>query len=229
MNRYNIFNLIHKALHVKLYETAIKLQQTDFTAPEEAAFAFEQIETVVDAFEQHGFHEDETVMPVIRQFNPALIRSFEEDHLEDRRQSDKLHKLRLIYENAGSPAERLQAGSAISVAFRNFMIFNIQHMQREEVELNALLWDNFSDADIKAINAHIVAAISPAEMIKFAQWFMKSINSNEAIEWLSDLKMKAPPAVFENIFALTDIYVPAAMRDYVQQEVINSGLKQTAV
>ena len=36
MKRYNIFNQVHKGLRALLYETIIKLQQTDFTDTEDA-------------------------------------------------------------------------------------------------------------------------------------------------------------------------------------------------
>lgn len=51
MLRYNIFNMIHKALRAMLYDTAQTLQQTYFADTDEAAETFEKINRVIHAFE----------------------------------------------------------------------------------------------------------------------------------------------------------------------------------
>ena len=51
MNRYNIFYQVHKGLRAMLYETALLLQHTDFTNFDEAEQAIEQLQTVVELFD----------------------------------------------------------------------------------------------------------------------------------------------------------------------------------
>ncbi|HMK05030.1 MAG TPA: hemerythrin domain-containing protein [Ferruginibacter sp.] len=220
MLRYNIFNMIHKALRAMLYDTALTLQQTYFADTAEAAEAFEKLNAVIHAFEQHGHHEDSILMPVIEKFQRATIASFEQEHIDDRRMGDDIIHLQNIYHAAQSTQERIVAGSAITKAFGNYMIFNLEHMQREEAELNKLLWNHFSDDEIKMINAQIVAVVPPEAMAATTPWFMQAINSEEAITWLKEVKEKAPAPVFASLFELTETYLPERTRIRVQNAVL---------
>ena len=220
MLRYNIFNLIHKSLRAMLYDAALTLQQTDFANPGETAESMQKVNAVIEAFEQHGFHEDETLMPVIEKFKPATIASFEKDHIDDRYMGNQLHHLQNIYEDAQTAEERIIAGCDISNAFRDCLIFNLQHMQREEIELNELLWANYSDEQILKINAQIIAGIPPEEMAIAARWFLQSINSEEAKEFLIGLKLNAPELVFSALFKLTETYLPERFRAKVIEAVL---------
>ncbi len=219
MLRYNIFNMIHKALRAMLYDTALTLQQTYFADTEEAAEALEKVNSVIGAFEQHGHHEDNILMPTIEEFQPSTVASFEKEHIDDRRMGYDLKHLQNIYKAAHSRQERLIAGSAIIKAFGDYMIFNLQHMQREEIELNKLLWDHFTDDEIQKINAQTVASISPEELSLGSRRIMQAINSEEAINWLTEVKEKAPKPVFNALFELTETHLPERLRTKVQQAI----------
>ena len=220
MLRYNIFNMIHKALRGKLYDTALTLQQTWFADTADAAAAFEKVNEVIEAFEKHGHHEDTILMPFIEQFQSSTIASFEKEHVDDRIMGHNLKHLQNIYLAAQSKEERIIAGSAITKAFIDYMIFNLQHMQREEIELNRLLWDHYSDDEILKINEQIIASIPPEEMATSAQWFMQAINSEEAKNWLIAVKQTAPEHIFASLFELTETAIPERFRATVQDAVL---------
>lgn len=219
MQRFNTFNMIHKALRAMLYDTALTLQQTYFADQEEVRSAFEKLNDVIFAFEQHGHHEDHILMPVIEKFDPETIASFENDHIEDKDMGNKLKHMQNIYNACESAEERIMAGSAISKSFRDYMIFNLEHMQREEIELNELLWNHYSDEELLNINAGIIASIPPAELAGSSQWMMRGINKEEATGWLCSVKETAPDFVFNSLFELTNTCLPVAFREEVQDAV----------
>jgi hypothetical protein len=70
MKRYNIFNQIHKGLRALLYETIIKLQQTDFTDAEDADEAVQQVKIILDLFDEHAHTEDNFILPAIVEYEP---------------------------------------------------------------------------------------------------------------------------------------------------------------
>lgn len=220
MQRFNTFNMIHKALRAMLYDTALTMQQTYFADTDEAAIALEKMNQVIHAFEQHGMHEDTILMPVISKYDQSMIASFEDEHKEDVSLGNKLMHLHKIYNATVSPEERILAGSVITRAFREYMVFNLEHMQREEVELNQLLWEHYSDEELLEINARIVATIDPAEMAATAPWFFRGINKDEAIKWLISVKENAPEFAFESLFELTKTNVPSRFREEVRNTVL---------
>ena len=97
-------------------------------------------------------------------------------------------------------------------------------MQREETELNRLLWDHYTDHEIQMINDRIIAGISPDEMEKAAQWIMRAINREEAINWLKEVKANAPAPVFDLLFSLTETELPQRFRVKVQDAVLATEL-----
>lgn len=227
MTRFNIFNLIHKALRAMLYDTALCMQQTYFADAQDAAAAFEKMNAVIDAFEHHGHTEDTIVMPVIEKFQPSSIASFEKDHVDDRKKGNHLRQLQKIYQALHLADERIIAGSALTRTFRDYMIFNLEHMQREEVELNELLWKHFSDQQIIEINDYIIANLSPEEMVNTAKWFLMSANSQEAENLLSGIQATAPPHLFDALFQMADNYMPEKHRSKVLEAV--TAAKETAL
>ena len=53
MPRYNLFGQIHKALRVMLHDTALTLQQTNFSNKEEGEFALGKLQRILDVLDEH--------------------------------------------------------------------------------------------------------------------------------------------------------------------------------
>src|SRR5687768_4428882 len=176
MSRFNIFNQIHKALRAMLYDTSLALQQTYFADAEEAETALEKVRIVVDVFDNHAAHEDHFVLPAIQQYEPSLVDVFEVEHKKDYALSERLRGLLTVYDHAIKTEVKIETGQAINKAFIEFMIFNLEHMAKEETVLNKILWRYYSDAEIMAINQRIIASISPEEIAVISAWMMRGID-----------------------------------------------------
>lgn len=70
MKRYNIFYQVHKGLRAMLYETAIQLQQTDFSNADEAGNII-RIKEVVELFDKHAHSEDNNILNAIESLKPS--------------------------------------------------------------------------------------------------------------------------------------------------------------
>lgn len=221
MQRFNPFNMIHKALRAMLYDTSLGLQQTYFGDMAEAEEALQKIELVLNQFEQHAHHEDTYILPAITYYNPWLANEFEQEHVEDNNLSQKLKHLINIFRATTLEEERLVAGSAITKAFTEFLVFNLQHMAKEEIVLNQALWLHYTDVEILQLNQTIIANIAPEDKAVSAQWMMRGINKVEAINWLKMVKKNAPAPEFWNVFALTKSELPMYRRIQVQEAIMD--------
>jgi hypothetical protein len=202
MNRYNSFYLIHKGLRAMLYDTALTLQQTDFSNIETSMNALAKVNDVLFAFDNHAHHEDHFIFPMVEAHEPALAESFEKEHVEDHRLSDNLKNLLAIYENALLDEERIVCGSAITKSFVEFMVFNLQHMAKEEIYINEALWKYYTDEQIISESQKLIASIPPAEMQLVAKWMLRGISTADAIVWLKGVKHSAPEFVFKGLINL---------------------------
>lgn len=225
MQRYNMFTLIHKALRAFLYNTALTIQQTSFSDPLEAEMALEKIEDILYLFEQHAHHEDNMVFSAIADKEPDLVDSFEKEHVTDLKLSNRMKNLINIYRNLQFAEERIEAGSAIHKAFVEFMIFNLEHMAKEEEQINQALWKHYTDLQLMEINARIVASIPPDEMGCTSRWMLRSISNSDAINWFAGMQRNAPAHVFASMMELAENEIPADRFRKIAKEL---GLQKTA-
>jgi len=66
----------------------------------------------------------------------------------------------------------------------------------------AVLWAEYSDAELGAIERQIVASVPPAVMGTAARWFMAGLNHRERVGWFQGMRHGAPPTVFEGMLAI---------------------------
>ena len=207
--RYNIFYKIHKGLRVMLYETATGLQLTDFNAEHEAETAMKSITAVVDMFDKHAHLEDTLVFPAIAQYEESVVDVFSQEHVLDHELTEKLRTFVLMFNSLETDVEKKQMGSAIRKAFVEFLVFNLNHMAKEEDILNNLLWHYLSDAEIIAIEHNIVSRQSPAESAAGMKWMLRGLSNEEIISWMKGIQKNAPEFVFNNLFELAEKELPA--------------------
>jgi hypothetical protein len=224
MQRFNSFSLIHKALRAMMYDTALTLQQTYFADVKEAEAALAKVETVVQEFEQHAHHEDTFVLPAIKPHEPELVEKFEKEHVADIEIGNRLQTLLNIYRSVETSEERINCGSCINKSFRDFVVFNIEHMSKEEIEINKVLWANYTDKQLIELNERIVASIPPEEKINTSKWMLRSINKAEAIGWLQAVKESAPSFVFDALTEMAQTELPEKIREEVLDTVMEEEL-----
>lgn len=200
--RYNSFGKIHKALRALLYDTALKLQQTDFTDKEAGEKLFVQIEQVVLLFESHAHNEDHFFNEPLEEVNKEVAILFEKEHEEDHRLAIILKKTIKDWRAANTISERSMAGDNLFYAFNEFIAFNLYHMNKEETLLNQVLWDTYTDDQIKITEQQIIQNTSPEKMIVYALWMIRGINAKEMTHWMRELSMMAPKPLYQQLYTM---------------------------
>jgi iron-sulfur cluster repair protein YtfE (RIC family) len=208
MQRYNIFKQIHKGMRALLYETALHIQHADFWDVEEGDAAVERVEEVVRLFEKHAHSEDTYGFPAIEKYEPSVADAFEQEHVKDHQLGEELISALERYKNADVIVEKAEAGKAIYSSFVKFMVFNLEHMAKEEEILNPIYWRYYTDADLMAITQQIIANISPELMARFSKWMMRGLSNAEISAWLRQVERNAPEVVFKSLFTIAERELP---------------------
>jgi len=208
MERYNSFNIIHKGLRAALYQTALQLQQTDFTEADQTEEALNKVKEVVLLFEGHAHKEDHFVLPMINEYEPSVVATFNAEHEEDEQLGIELNnaveKLAAI---AGS-AEKIVRGRELTESFIRFMVFNLEHMAKEEDIINKILWRYYSDEEIKAVVSQISQSTPPWLHDFYTKWMLRGINNSEATVWIKAIETGAPPVVFQTLLQKAEQELP---------------------
>jgi Hemerythrin HHE cation binding domain len=199
MTRYNIFYQVHKGLRVMLYETATLIQQTDFVNAAEAAEALNQTEDVLNLFDKHANTEDTLVFSSIQPYEPAVVDELEKEHMKDHELGQRLRGLITAFEKNVSVESKMEVAAAINKSFVEFMVFNLEHMAKEENIINKALWKHYTDEQLHMITQKIVGSMPPEAMAMFSKWMMRGLSNDEISGWLKEVKNNAPDFVFNGL------------------------------
>ena len=198
MKRLNIFLLIHKGLRALLYDTALQLQHTEFTNEKEAEAALEALGETILLFEEHARKEDSIILPAITEYEPSIVDCFESEHALDSALGEQLVVSMEAFRTISGSSEKILAGYQLNTAFVEFMVFNLEHMAKEENIINPILWRYYTDEEIGKIQKKIIDTTEPWFMHLFTKWMLKGINNTEAFQWMNTVS-KTAPQVYEMI------------------------------
>jgi hemerythrin-like domain-containing protein len=199
MKRYNIFYQVHKGLREMLFDTASKLQQTDFSDADETCIILSKVESVLNLFDKHADTEDKFVLTAIESYEPSVTVLFADEHVQDHKLCSHLRSLVSKFSTLTETEEMSAAGSAIRLAFIEFLVFNLMHMAKEEKVLNNLLWKYYDDRELVGITQEILAHLPPDILQQYSVWMMRALSISEITNWLSEVKNSAPEFVFESL------------------------------
>ena len=205
--RINIFNQIHKGLRALLYESSLLLQQTDFLDDQEMQTAVTRITMVADLFDDHAHHEDKFILPAIQEHEPSIVDAFEREHAMNIKLTRALKNCLQALQMA-SPVVRPEMANVLYKTFVQFMVFNLEHMSKEETILNKILWRYYSDEEILAIQKNILASLTPWSATNGSRWMMRGLNNPEIVGWLKSVEESAPEAAFQKLFAIAERELP---------------------
>jgi hypothetical protein len=191
-----------------LFETALQVQQTDFWNIDEAEDVIERINDVVRLFEKHAHSEDRLVFPAIEKYEPSVKDAFEQEHIKDHLLGQQLQEAISSYNQADVITGKAFAGRQIQTAFLRFMVFNIEHMAKEEEVINPILWRYYSDTELHSITTTIIAGIPPEYMVQYSRWMMRGLNNAEITQWLREVEKNAPAPVFQGLFVTAEKELP---------------------
>ncbi len=201
-NRFNPFRQIHKGLRALLFDSSLRLQQTDFEQEEKPLMAIKQVQLALMLFDGHAEVEDNMILPLIHRYNPALIESFNAEHHEDEKLAKEICESVSLWLEAKTEVDKIRAGAVLVWRFNGFVAFNLAHMNREEKELNPVLWAHYSDMELRQLVQEIGAKVQPEKNQYYMQWMLRGNSPGEIAQWMNAVKRTAPQEVFEKLYIL---------------------------
>lgn len=224
--RLNVFNQIHKGLRALMFDTAIIAQQTDFGDNAQAAPVLAQMELLLSLFDAHAYHEDRCILNVAEPHNPELIKEFEREHETDLMLSAELKDQIKAYKAAFTIENKIAIGYQLLYSLNNFIAFNLNHMNKEEQELNEVLWQGYSDEEILQMEHEIQSLIDPNKRLVYFKWMIKGINNIEMVQWLISVKNGAPEFVLNELLQECRNNLPPERWNLLQSLLSEGSLTQ---
>lgn len=189
-SRFELFTPVHKGLRAALFETGALLARTDFSGAEEAARAARAVERVVAFLEEHAAHEDAVVLPVVEGLSPELAVALREDHARIDGLERELDGLAARLPGA-TEAERVAIGVRLHDRFGIVVAEHLRHMQREEHEVQRLLWAHRSDADLRALHGRILGRIARPRSAEWLELILPALSVPERAALTAELPARS--------------------------------------
>ncbi len=199
--RFEIYANIHKALRMFMCDTLCMVGRMDGDDAQEVADGLEQVRELIAICDSHLRHENDFIHTAMETRRPGSSAVIAADHVHHEWELAQLTALANAVEQSSGAAR----ASALDQLYRCLALFvsaNLAHMNVEETDHNAVLWETHSDPEIIAIEQAIVASLPPQESASVMRWMIPAMNAAERAEKLSGIRQHAPAPVFDAMLAI---------------------------
>lgn len=199
--RYDMYMPIHKAIRAFMNDTLDVLGRMDVDDTSEVAAALAQLRELLHICDKHLEKENHFVHVAMERRQPGSTAQIADEHVGHERDIAQL-RAALVALEAASAVQRRALALSLYREVALFVAHNFEHMQREEVDHNAVLWSAYSDAELMQIEAELKASIPPQDMAVFARWLLSANDHAFRVAMLSGVRAHAPTEVFEMLLGL---------------------------
>ncbi len=206
--RYNIFKRTHKGLRGMLFDAGTKIQQTDFTKSKQANAAIDAIKQSTRSFLYHLSKEDTLIFHAIVLHAPYIVAMIEQTNVKDEALARSIDKIIDGYKHLNSKKDMIAFGHQLQVVFFEFTAALLQHMNKEETVINELLWSNYTDTQLVAMEVEMMKQATSADCTWYTGKILKELSNREILIWVDSIKEHASPFMLKKLISTARIVLP---------------------
>lgn len=193
--RVDLYTRIHKALRAQMSAAIATFARLDALDAEDVAAALQQLDALLATCTKHLETENAFVHPAMEARRPGSTAAIAGEHVHHEQDIAHLGTLGEAL-RAAAPQERMPAAMRLHSGLCAFVAENFIHMAQEEAEHNAVLWACYTDAELIALEAALVASLPPEYKMASLRTMLPAINHAERMGMLQGMRASAPPPVF---------------------------------
>lgn len=214
MNRYQLFDVPHKALRLAFGNLLNVAAKTDFSVPQDVETLKNLMEEAFSLVYSHSHHEDDICFAELDKLVAHATEHDRQEHIKMHATLDELlEKVAEIY-------QAVQQGQDVSTSGRDLytdlcvLHANLlNHMMEEERDTQPIAWQYMTDDQLKAFEPRIMAAMTPEMSMTWLKYILPTKSEKELVEMLNGMQQTAPPPVFEAVMGLAEqVLAPAEWR-----------------
>jgi len=197
-SRHDPYRFIHKGLRAALFDTLQALGSADAADDADLAAALDRADELLALLREHMRQENHFFHVAIEARRPGSAQAATEEHALLREaladlQEDMERLRRMAGEARGVQLHWLYQGFCAMAAEQ------LQHMAREEDELNALLWALYTDEELRGIHHSLLAASEPRLLRVLIGWMAVALAPRELVGLFALVRRLASPADFDSL------------------------------
>jgi len=209
--RENLFRPVHKGIRSMLFTLGLRIGTTDFTSVAESneiAMQMRQDLTnslsncILCLLQTHSNHEEKDLFSAVRPLDEEPVRMMTAEHAVIVRRTYSVAKKCDELLGAKDPLRRIELGDALVSEANDLFAFYLAHLNNEEAVLVPVMWEHFTDAQLRAMRAQFYNAIPLPLFETWMRWTLPALNVNELVVLLSGMKTDPSPNRFPDAVRL---------------------------
>lgn len=185
--RYKLYRE-HKYISAAVNDIVRLLAKADFLLPETITEVKKAFAGLWPVLAWHSRYEDEVYHPLLASHGVYDFAQIETDHLENKQKIVALEARLAVIALLTDPAERVEQGYQLYLAFRKFSTENLEHLDIEEEVLLPALQRLCSDQELRTAEFSIYQSMSLDEIIHAIKTIFPHMNVHDRRAILTDFK-----------------------------------------
>jgi len=187
-NRFNIYDLPHKALRNILGELNLQFGKTDYNNEKQLKALKDKLLKLMALLASHAHIEDSLI---INPLEKKGVTGLETDKKEHNRLDQLIFKLSSGMLQLRSQDDQAQSrGQDLYLLFNQFNGEYLLHMYREETETLPIVFEHFSDEDLLAVRDYILEKTPPKILLDWYWYCLPAQTHNQRVAALRPILEK---------------------------------------
>jgi hypothetical protein len=204
--RYNMYATIHKGLRACMCNAVVSLGHLDPDDPADVERVSHAVREMLDFCLVHVELENRFQHVAMEKAVPGSASRAGQDH------AGHVERIAALKAQVESMASDHAAARRLYRELASFVAHNFDHMEFEETEHTAVLWQSYTDAELVSIEERVLeytdAHLSPAQLRTIFHWTILNTNQAERIDFVVRRRRTSPPERFAKAVAFMRSILP---------------------
>jgi Hemerythrin HHE cation binding domain len=196
MSGYPLYAPVHKGLRLALGNLSNHISKMNVEDQAKIDAFVKEFECVAGILHSHAENEDAEIEHFVKKLSPALADRLAIEHHET---EELLKELEGVVREltSSAPEQRKEISFQLYQTFNRFHAAYLNHLQSEEVDIQKLLWANFSEGELHAITEAIISRVSPPHLMEYFRYMIPAQSLEEQVQILGVMKLSAPLPAYQ--------------------------------
>ncbi|HTW56461.1 MAG TPA: hemerythrin domain-containing protein [Thermoplasmata archaeon] len=200
--RENLFRPVHKGIRAMIYDLGRRVGTTDFRNATEAQRIADELRRdlsgsvsncILCLLRAHSGHEERDFFSAVRPFDADAVELMVAEHRAIARRILDVSKTCGELERASSEPRRVELGDRLEAEANDIFASYLDHLNNEEATLVPLMWERFSDVELRALRARFYNVLPLPRFEEWMRWTLPALNPHELLVFFRGLKSDPAP------------------------------------
>ena len=193
--RMNLYAFPHKGLRNAISQLSLTAGNTNCSDQDSLNTLKSLAKEVFTLLGLHAHSEETVVLPALE----AKVPGSSEENIAEHEQLEKEIEVMKQELNTITMDSSAHFVSSFYEAVANFYSKYLAHMAMEESKMNALIWANFTDAELMEQHGKIMSTLTPEQIMMWFKYIVPALNHFERTIIMGGFKENAPTTFFDSV------------------------------